>query len=117
MSLRSQYITGAALLCFLGCTNQLIVPLLQSMPKGNSHHADNVDTTEIFSRLGEQFVMKSLDVFLPKRIADVCLSLANNNCVPLQGMLLVVLALTAAYCPSSFVIGIGNIIQPVMHLG
>ena len=84
------------------------------MPKVNSKIVDNVDTTELFSRLGEQFVMTSLDAYLPKRLADVCLSLAKNNCVPLQGMLLVVLALTAAYCPSSFVIGIGNIIQPVM---
>jgi len=87
------------------------MPSRRPAPPSNDH-------TQLFATMDKEFALLSLREFLPPKISDVCLRLANSFCLPVSGMISLVIALVTIFSPTAYVTGIGNMVAPtLMFLG
>jgi len=85
---------------------------VHSMPRAAKPDAE--DSAALFSAMDGLCRIVSLSDYFPEKVVGICARLARQNCLPLQGLLAVVLALVSVFCPKSFVVGIGNMVQPLL---
>jgi len=81
--------------------------------KNASQHADH---TQLFATMDKDFALRSLGEFVPPKISSVCLRLANSFCLPVSGMITLVIALATIFSPTTYVTGRGNMVSPTLML-
>jgi len=52
--------------------------------------------------------------FFPPKISSVCLRLANSFCLPVSGMITLVIALATIFSPTAYVTGLGSMVSPTL---
>ena len=82
---------GSAFIFFglLFLLNELV--LITAMPPAPPDH------TQLFATMDKEFELLSLSEFLPRKLSAVCMRLANSFCLPIAGMITLVLALASIF--------------------
>jgi hypothetical protein len=99
---------GSAFIFFglLFLINELV--LITAMPPAPPDH------TQLFATMDKEFELLSLSEFLPRKLSAVCMRLANSFCLPIAGMITLVLALASIFSPTAYVTGLGNMVSPTL---
>ena len=99
---------GSAFIFFglLFLMNELV--LITAMPPAPPDH------TQLFATMDKEFELLSLSEFLPHKLSAVCMRLANSFCLPIAGMITLVLALASIFSPTAYVTGLGNMVSPTL---